>query len=245
MSFEKEGFKVLESSESFSQRESEFKHTPYQTEVMFYSCIKDGNTKKATETMNELLSQTVVIGKLSMDGLRQMKYLAVCCITLATRYAISGGLNESTAFRFSDEAILKIDSFQNAHEIIALLKKLCFELTELVAKSKASASYPYAVRHCIQIIDSRLHEKLSLKILADECGLSPDYLSSLFKKTTGQTVSSYVRKTRLEASKEMLKKYATSEVAYYLGFCSESYFIKCFREQFGITPQKYISQNRI
>ncbi|MGN0467680.1 MAG: helix-turn-helix domain-containing protein [Acutalibacteraceae bacterium] len=237
---------VLETSEIFSQRENGLTHTAYETEVLFYNCIKSGDCEKTKEMMDFILSQNIVAGKMSNDALRQMKYWAVCCITLATRYAIAGGLDETTAFNYSDEAIMKIDVMENKAEIMALLKKLCLELTTLVSKSGKNASYPYAVRRCLHIINTRLHEKLSLKMLADECSLSPDYLSALFKKTTGVTLTAYIKEKRLEAAKDMLqKKYATSEVAYFLGFCSESYFIKCFREHFGITPKKYIDMIKL
>lgn len=235
-----EQIKVLSDNEIFSERENGVTHTPYETEVMFYNCIKNGNREKAEKMMNHLLSQSVITGKLSDDPLRQMKYWAVCSITLGIRYAIAGGLDETTAFNYSDEIICKIDRMKNAEEIFTLLKDTCINLTALVAKSKDKSSYPTAVRKCIHFINTNLHEKISLELLSEKCSISSDYLSALFKKTTGQTISSYIRDKRLEAAKEMLESgQDTSSTAYYLGFCSESYFIKCFREKFGMTPKKY------
>lgn len=234
--------KVIDKSEIFYERENAITHTAFETEIMFYSCIKNGESEKAEKMMNLLLSQSVITGRLSDDPLRQMKYWAVCCITLATRYAISGGLDETTAYNYSDEVIYKIDNMKTPEEILLFLKSTCISLTDLVAKSKENAHYPSTIRKCIHFINANLHEKLTLETLSKVCGVSPDYLSALFKKTTGQTVTSYIKEKRLEAAKQMLqKKYATSEVAYYLGFCSESYFIKCFKEQYGITPKKYLS----
>ena len=235
-----EEIKVLSDSEIFSERESGVTHTPYETEVMFYNCIKNGDCEKAEKMMNLLLSQSVIVGRLSDDPLRQMKYWAVCSITLGTRYAIAGGLDETTAFNYSDEIICKIDRMTSAEEIFVLLKDTCINLTSLVAESKNKVSYSAAVRKCIHFINTNLHEKLSLELLSKKCNLSPDYLSALFKKEVGQTIISYIKDKRLEAAKDMLYSgQDTSSTAYYLGFCSESYFIKCFREKFGITPKKF------
>ena len=74
-------------------------------------------------------------------------------------------------------------------------------------------------------------------------GLSDDYLSFLFKKNLGVNLSRYIRSQRLQSSKEMLKgNYTISDIAYYLGFCSESYFISCFKKEFGKTPKKFRNQ---
>ncbi len=72
-------------------------------------------------------------------------------------------------------------------------------------------------------------------------GLSKDYLSQLFKKTTGLTVTEYIMKKRLSSAKQLLDRdVSISDTAYALGFCSESYFISCFKKKYGITPKEYV-----
>ena len=229
---------VLENSDLLTERESGRTHTPYETEQLFYACIRSGDVTRTKEMMHRLLSQTVVAGKLSNDPLRQMKYWAVCCITLATRAAIAGGLDETTAFNLSDESIRAVDARGTAQEILAFLQKLCLELTGLVAQSRRQQTYPLAVRKAMHYIHANLHSKLNAAVIAGVCGLSPDYLGVLFKTHVGMPLGAYLRQERLNAAKEMLTQTqkSTSEIAYLLGFCSESYFIKCFRTAFGVTP---------
>lgn len=231
---------VLETSKAFDQRESGITHTPYETELAFYNCIKAGDRTKAEFMISELLSKSVVAGRLSSDSLRQMKYWAVCCITLATRYAIEGGLDEMTAYNYSDESIMKIDSMNNEEEIMMFLRRLCLEITGQVSLCKNKNDYPYIVRKCINYINENLHGKITAKDLASLCSLSSDYVCLLFRKSVGMSVRDYVKKQRLIVAKDMLSEHKSiSEIAYYLGFCSESYFIKCFKAEFGITPRKY------
>ena len=229
---------VLENSDLTSERESGRTHTPYETEQLFYGCIRSGDVPRTKEMMQHLLAQTVVAGKLSYDPLRQMKYWAVCCITLATRAAIEGGLDETTAFNLSDESIRAVDAKGAAQEILAFLQKLCLELTGLVAQSRRQQTYPLAVRKAMHYIHANLHSKLNANVIAEVCGLSPDYLGALFKAHVGQPLGAYLRAERLNTAKQMLAETqkSTSEIAYLLGFCSESYFIKCFRASFGVTP---------
>ncbi len=229
---------VLENSDLTTERESGRTHTPYETEQLFYGCIRSGDVARTEQMMHHLLSQTVVAGKLSHDPLRQMKYWAVCCITLATRAAIAGGLDETTAFNLSDESIRVLDSMTLQQDILPFLQKLCLKLTGLVAQSRDRRAYPLAVRKAIHYIHANLHSKLSLDEIAAVCGLSPDYFGALFKSCVGLPPGAYLRSERLKAARQMLAQTqkSTSEIAYLLGFCSESYFIKCFREAFGCTP---------
>lgn len=224
----------------FNERENGITHTVYEAEVILFSFVKRGDVDGLRKYMEQLFRNKIVVGKLSDDKLRQMQYWAVCCITLATRYAIQGGLDETTAFNLSDEYIMAVDKMTRVEDIFAFLQNKSIELTKLVEKNSHNAKYPYAVRKCIHFINTNLHNELNLDILSNECELSRDYLSVLFKKCTGSTVLQYIKKQRLNAAKDMLNgKCSSSEVGYYLGFCSESYFIQCFKKEFGMTPKEY------
>lgn len=236
-----ESIEVLPSGETiFDQRESGLTHTVYEDEVILFSFIRRGDTDGLKKNISRLLRNKVVVGRLSDDNLRQMKYWAVCCITLATRYAIQGGLDETTAFNLSDTYIFHIDKMSQSEEIFAYIQEKGLELTTLVSESISNSEYPVAIRKCIHFINTNLHGTLNLETLSSVCGLSKDYLSYLFKKSTGMSINAYIKKQRLSAAKDMLNgKYNYSQVGYYLGFCSESYFIQCFKKEFGVTPKEY------
>lgn len=124
---------ILEDSTIFSQRENEIVHTPYKTETLFYSYIKNGSRSGVQIMFTTMLKDNIVVGKLSENPLRQIQYLSVSAITLATRYAIQGGLDETTAFNFSDECILNIDKMTEIEKILTFLYKKSIELTDMVA----------------------------------------------------------------------------------------------------------------
>ena len=58
---------------------------------------------------------------------------------------------------------------------------------------------------------------------------------------TGQTPSQFLRTIRLKRAAELLAKDSdnVTQIAYSVGFSSLSYFNKCFKEQFGVTPGKF------
>lgn len=236
-----ENIYTLSKSSIFDEKSFGTSHTPFSTETMFFNLIKNGEDEKISSTADRLLSQKIVAGKLSDDEITQAKYLAVCTITLGTRYAVLGGLSENEAYKFSDETIYTIDKMKTKQEILSNIKERLVLLAFLVKKEQ-SKKYPIGVKKAIDFINKNLHEKLSVEILANECSLSPDYLSAIFKKNVGISISSYILQKRLDSGLELLLNgNKVSDIAYYLNFCSESYFIKCFKERFGATPKKYLS----
>lgn len=230
----------------FEQRESGRAHTPYEDEVRFYRLIKDGNPEGVKNAMSMFFNSSLVVGRMSNDNLRQVRYFAVSCITLAVRYAIEGGLSQSVAYNLSDGYILQVDSFSGQDEIIAFLAEKAVELASMVAKVKSETQYPPHVRKAMRYIDAHLHEKITVAEVAKDRGVSADYLSLQFKKYTGYNLSRYISVKKCELAKKLLTegKYGSGEIAYILGFCSETYFITCFKKETGLTPKQFAEQSR-
>ncbi len=234
---------VLDESRIFEEREKGIIHTPYQLETQFLSKVKKGSRTDVKLMIGSMIDSGITIGRMSGDSLMQIKYWAVSFFTLITRSAIQGGLDETTAYNFSDNCISEIDKMTKTDDIAEYAINKCVVLTDMVAESRENSVYPQSIRKCLHYINTHLHEKLDLPSLAEESGLSEDYLSHLFKKNMGINLSKYIRTQRLQASKEMLKdKYSVSEIAYYLGFCSESYYIACFKREYGKTPKEFRNQ---
>lgn len=230
----------------FEQRESGRAHTPYEAEVAFYGCIKDGDSDALKRMFDDFLDSALIVGRMSNDNLRQAQYFAVSCITLAVRYAIEGGLEQSVAYNLSDKYILHVDSLTSKEEIIFFLTQKAVELADMVKECKYSLKYPPHIKKAVKFIDAHLHEKLTVTDVAKACGVSSDYLSAQFKKHTNDSLSHYIMRTKLESSKKLLlqtEKYDYSEIGYYFGFCSETYYITCFKKEYGITPKQYVRQH--
>lgn len=90
-----------------------------------------------------------------------------------------------------------------------------------------------------QFIEENLsNEQFGVSELASKMGMSRSNLLRKVTKATGLSVSQFIRKIRLENAAELLQEdaFTVSEVAYRVGFGSPSYFIKCFREQYGYSP---------
>ena len=119
----------------YLELENEKKHTPYETEVIFYGCIERGDVEGTAKMMSALWNQSVVVGRMSHNDLRQIQYFAVCCITLGIRAVIRGGVSEIKAYSLSDDYIQKIDGMTTSDQVVEFLSQKAVELAGMVAKN--------------------------------------------------------------------------------------------------------------
>lgn len=216
------------------------KHTPYSAEIRLFSCVQQGDIDSLMMQIKNLDS-LIVMGKMSDDELMQYKYMAVSAVTLATRYAIQGGLNEIKAYEFSDRVIKTIDELNDKDKIFLCLGVEILKLTQDVKKNKKQPEFSPHIRNCIKYINENLCEKIGVLAVAEHCGISADYLSQIFKKEIGENLSSYILRQKLEKSKNLLlNDTPQKEICDKIGFSSQSYFVTAFKRYYNMTPTDYV-----
>ena len=223
----------------FLNRENHVRHHYYDEEMKQYELLKIGNPDAVTEGMRLFSSQ--YLGHLSDDPLRNIKYMFVASVTLATRFAIEGGMSSETAYDISDLYIRKADKCSNPDDVVSLHTEMLTFFTQKIIRIRKQNIISKNILQCMDYIDYHLHEKITVLALADYVKLNPSYLSVLFHKETGLPISSYIAKRRIETAGNMLKfsDYSYADISSFLAFSSQSHFIKIFRKETGYTPKEY------
>lgn len=92
-----------------------------------------------------------------------------------------------------------------------------------------------------KLIVENLSTELSREELAKQVFMSPDYLTKLFKKETGMSLSDYIIHKRILLARQLLADTDLSmvEIAQRAGFSYSSYFARIFKKKVGKTPQQY------
>ncbi|MEE4247408.1 MAG: helix-turn-helix transcriptional regulator, partial [Kangiellaceae bacterium] len=105
-----------------------------------------------------------------------------------------------------------------------------------MSSSSGNSEFLLTTKNIIQ--DRMSDEHFGVSELADAVNMSRSNLLRKLKKQTGKSASQYIRKIRLDKAKELLEdsEMTISEISYEIGFSNSSYFIKCFREEFGFPP---------
>ena len=223
----------------FVNRENEIRHHKYDEEMLQYELLRAGDERAIEESVK--IWESGLTGHIFDDPVKNMKYLCTASVTLATRYAILGGMPIEDAYNASDLYIRRFDACRTYDELRAIHKDMFTFFTHKMRAIKKEPVYSRQVLRCMDYIDYHLHERITVKALAQQVGLSPSYLSVLFKAETGTGVSDYITGRKIETARNMLRysDYSYSEISAILAFSSQSHFTKVFRVRVGMTPKQY------
>lgn len=109
------------------------------------------------------------------------------------------------------------------------------------AQADARPEPPLVARVRVLIQNQLGDQQLSVRRLAAQAGCSADYLSHVFRQTSGEHLAAYINRQRMERAARLLREstLAGKEVAWACGFATQSYFIRTFREHFDMTPKAW------
>ena len=99
----------------------------------------------------------------------------------------------------------------------------------------------YRLRRVLEYVSDNLSEDLSLSTLAAVADMSPHYFAELFKKSTGETIHSFVVNQRIKSAKARLADPERSiiDVAMDVGFQNPGHFSRVFRKLVGTNPSQF------
>ena len=124
---------------------------------------------------------------------------------------------------------------------ISLLRGFADRMPDVLPKTPTDDEL---CKHISHYIDSHLFTMKQLSECADALSYNYCYLTTVFKKVTGITLSEYHRGKKLDMAKVLIEEgeFSLSEIAEMLGYSGISAFSKAFRLQFGISPRAYAKQ---
>lgn len=103
------------------------------------------------------------------------------------------------------------------------------------------------IKKALLFIERNYSEDITIDAIADSAGVSVSTCLRLFRSVLGTTPVRYLIGYRLEKSAEEIRKSdgrTMAEIAYSCGFSEASYFNRCFRREFSMTPSEYLSRHR-
>ena len=230
----------------FDRQEQYGPHNPYEQELRELESIRTGDV----EALNFSIAETYEgqIGTLAKDPLRHHKNIAVGNITLASRSAIRGGISKEWSFSMADSFIQQIEELDSVPAVIALKREAQRAFALAVHQEQDSESQEELQNPLIagvkDYIFSHLHDSIRIADIAKHLNVNADYLSHLFKTSENITIKQYIQKEKIRRGKNLLRYSDASihEIAFYLGFSSQSHFTNVFQKTTGETPNYYRKQ---
>lgn len=186
-----------------------------------------------------MFSEDVFDNRLS-DRIRNAKNYGIIMNTLLRKAAEQGGVHPVYLDKISTEFAFKIEEISTLSDNASLMMDMFRSYCRLVRKFSIQ-KYSPIVQKAIIAIESDLSADISLSFLAKQQNLSAPYLSSVFKKETGQTISDYIRDKRIQHAMHLLNTthLQVQTIALHCGIMDVQYFSKIFKKHIGKTPKEY------
>lgn len=135
------------------------------------------------------------------------------------------------------EAVNQMWAAKTMHEIKACIDAY-FESSSL---RPADASYSPLIQKALYVIEKNYNEPISLNSVADQLGITPQYLSRLFMKEITHSFVDYLTAYRMERAKSLLQNTTMkiNMVCLQVGYQDAKYFCTLFKKITGVTPNQY------
>lgn len=231
------------SMNAYESKENKEFHNTWDFEQALIDCISHGDVPRLKTTLKHQQEELPIkSGTLSRNVLQHTRNLFIVTATLATRAAVSGGLDTEEAYHLSDLYIRECENTQSVDSLNSLTYAMIVDFTTRVGNRKLPIEgMSKEIFQCVQFISRHTNEPILVEDVAAFIGRSRSYITKRFKDELGFDISSFIMRCKLEDAKSLLSytDKPLSEISSYLCFSSQSYFQNVFKKKYGMTPMQY------
>ena len=157
-----------------------------------------------------------------------------------TKSAMQNGANVKSVMPLQIKYARGLHDLETLAEIDRWMRGIIKELVSLVNEVH-SVQVLKSVQEVLQYMETNFEKDISLEGMAEKVELSPNYLSAVFKQTTGSSFTHYLTDLRMKKAKQILLDFNVSiqEVAEITGYRSSQYFSRVFKNKLAMTPTEY------
>ena len=202
--------------------------------------LEDADMKKLEAAIDFTVQSIVVSGKMDAAALRKLynNFMQIVYHYIGANFssrqdiAADESLNE-----LQERAVLSVEDF----------RRFVRRFLQQIEMLQRAGNVENIVENVKKYIEGHIREKISRTDIAEYVALSENYLSRLFHKETGMSISDYILQKRLNMAKKLLiqTNMSISGIGETVGYETTAYFIRLFKRELGITPKEYRKQMRI
>ena len=210
----------------------------YDGERKMIQAVSQGMTHQAEQILSK--SSSIMLEMRVSDPVRNIKNYSIIVNTLLRKAAEQGGVHPLYIDGVSSDFAKRIERIRSVEEGVNMHHEMIDKYCTLV-KKHSMKNYSPLVQKVITLVDFDITSDLSLSRQAEMLNVNASYLSTLFKKETGTTLTEYVAKKRIEQAAFLLTStnLQIQTVAQNCGIYDVNYFTKLFKKHTGKTPKEY------
>lgn len=204
---------------------------------LFLETMLSGNNMRTMAALSSLLDHRGFNQSMPLHQIKQTLFSLndFCCCRLLTTQIHPGFIMERHS---SYKAQIK--NIKNQKKLLQLpfeiARKYC-----LLIRNYSFSEYSFLIRNVMNYITLHLSDSLSLSVIADFFQKNPSYLSGQFRKETGESLTDYIQKERMQTAIRYFNttNMSVAEVAGCVGIHDFSYFSRIFKKYIGQSPSQY------
>ena len=216
---------------------SDYYTYPIAVERKLRTAVRSRDKEGSQVLLNQILAH---IYTSNGNNIEKIKPRITELIVVLSRAAVDAGADINEIFLINENFTGNIEEFTNLEDLSIWVTNMLQRFISFTFEFD-KVKHADAVYKVIEYIKANFQRRMTLEQIAASTYLSKTYLSSLFKKETGFSISEYINIVRIERSKSLLLEENISiiDIANLCGFEDQSYFTKVFKHIVGITPKKY------
>lgn len=210
----------------------------YEGENKMLQAVSQGMTHQAEQILSK--SSSLMLEMRVSDPVRNIKNYSIIVNTLLRKSAEQGGVHPLYIDGVSTDFAKRIELIKSVEEGISMHHEMIDRYCNLV-KTHSMKKLSPLVQKVIALVDYDITSDLSLSSQAEMLNVNASYLSTLFKKEMGLTLTEYVTKKRIEHASFLLTttNLQIQTVAQNCGIYDVNYFTKMFKKHTGKTPKEH------
>ena len=201
--------------------------------------IKHNEIFKVKNLVQEIFSEELV----KKYGSAYLRIMWIRILNLLLHHYERRGRNAAEIEKMLQNYNL-LDRIQSLQEIRQKIIEMVMECvsTESVADANARSKIQMAIGY----IQEHFAENLTVNVLAEHYGMSPNYFSSMFKKEMSRSAVNYITELRINQARELLyhSELSVVDISKKVGYEDSQYFFRVFKKYLGMTPLQYREESR-
>ena len=218
----------------------------YELENQFLHTIEKGDAEHVAIAHDQMAAAGLRDKRFVSAVYQDVNVSMAILRTLARKAAENGGASVVEINEITQRALQKMLAETSTSRKTQVMKQMCVELAEAVDRARSRlGNFSPPIRKAVDTLRHNYSQDLGLPELAGHVGMSASHLSRLFSKEVGMSVSQYVAALRCEEAASLLKdsNLPIYEIAAYVGYTDNNYFVKVFKKHYGTTPSDYRMKN--
>ena len=208
-----------------------------------FECVRQGDTQGLLRTLERKKYRSYI--RSIMQDEKESRTVFLFNLAKSYHTALSECPVIGDLVPLVEQYLSEIPKYRSIAAFQSGMGRMLYDFTRYVEQYR-DEKYSAVINKALKYIKENIYAEITVKEIAAHCALSVSALQHRFKKETGLSVSEFILKSKTERACYFLQytEIPCGDIAFRMGFCTQSYFTRQFRKQTGMTPLEYRAGRR-